>query len=276
MAPARALSGTASSVPLERRRETLEQKDVQDLKHNEEKGMVSFRTGAFGIFGLAALRYANLPYQAWEIRPEEDGTVTFQLTTAVLFLEFNVKDGLICITLLKNSPNKSLKSLTGTYFKFHKLKRILKETGVDIFPEYDAFCYVENSCEKHWPMEKHLYHNMAELCNMFNFTWSRWNLTAGRRTVVMQMREYAPDKPKQKNYSMLLVTPLKATYVDCTEVSQFFNEEEIEGMRFCADLYSLMKATCSITLRKKIEAVSWETVYALSNLLVSTRVLSFS
>ncbi|KAJ8978342.1 hypothetical protein NQ317_002651 [Molorchus minor] len=251
-------------------------KDVHDLKHIEEKGILSFRTGAFGIFGLATPRYANLPYQAWEIRPEEDGTITFQLTAAVLFLEFNIKEGLICITLLKNSPNKSLKSLVGTYFKFYKLKRIMKEAGVDIFPDHDAYCYVENSCEKHWPMERHLYRNMAMLCNTFNFTWSRWNLPAGRRKIVMQMREYAPSKPKQKNYSMLLVTPLNATYVNCTEVSQFFIEEEIEGIRFCADLCGLIKVTCSITLRKKIENVSWELVHALANLLESTRVLSFS
>ncbi|XP_063926331.1 axoneme-associated protein mst101(2)-like isoform X2 [Zophobas morio] len=44
--------------------------EVHDLKHNEEKGQLSFRTRKGAIFGLAVYRYANLPYQAWEMRPE--------------------------------------------------------------------------------------------------------------------------------------------------------------------------------------------------------------
>jgi hypothetical protein len=44
--------------------------EVHDLKHNEEKGQLSFRTRKGGVFALATYRYANLPYQAWELRPE--------------------------------------------------------------------------------------------------------------------------------------------------------------------------------------------------------------
>lgn len=44
--------------------------EVHDLKHNEEKGQLTFRTRKGGTFALAVYRYANLPYQAWEIRPE--------------------------------------------------------------------------------------------------------------------------------------------------------------------------------------------------------------
>lgn len=73
----------------------------------------------------------------------------------------------------------------------------MRRAGVDIFPNFDAFCYIEGTCEKNWPMEKHLYYGMAEVGVCFNFTWSRWNLLAGRRRIVMQMREYFPDKPKQ-------------------------------------------------------------------------------
>lgn len=107
----------------------------------------------------------------------------------------------------------------------------MQNSGVDVFPAFDAFCYIEGTCEKHWPMEKHLYFNMAELVSCFNFAWSRWNLTGGRRNIVLQMREYNAEKFKQKSHLMLLVTPLKALYVDCTEVSQTFNEEGIENMK---------------------------------------------
>lgn len=72
---------------------------------------------------------------------------------------------------------------------------------------------------------------MAQMSGVFNFAWSRWNLLAGRRRVVMQMREFRPQKVKQAAHAMVMVTPLKALYVDCTEVSQVFNEEGIEGMK---------------------------------------------
>mgnify|MGYP005984122875 FL=1 len=117
------------------------------------------------------------------------------------------------------------------YLRF-KLQ-VLQSAGVDVFPAFDAFCYIETTCEKHWPMEKNLYFNMAQLGVCFNFAWSRWNMPVGRRSVVFQMREYNPEKTKQKNHLMLHVTPLNAIYVDCTEVSQSFNEEGIEGMKVC-------------------------------------------
>jgi hypothetical protein len=152
----------------------------------------------------------------------------------------------------------------------------MQSCGVDVFPAFDAFCYIESTCEKHWPMEKHLYFNMAELGVCFNFAWSRWNLAAGRRNIVLQMREYNFEKTKQKSHLMLHVTPLNAIFVDCTEVSQTFNEEGIENMKFYPDLFHLMKGTSSMAVKKKIGKAPQELVFALYELLIATRVVSFS
>lgn len=35
----------------------------------------------------------------------------------------------------------------------------------------------------------------------------------------------------QKNHSMLLVTPQKASLIECTEVSQVFCDDDIEGLK---------------------------------------------
>ncbi|XP_050512484.1 dynein axonemal intermediate chain 7 homolog isoform X2 [Diabrotica virgifera virgifera] len=215
---------------------------VHDLKHNEEKGTLSFRSQVFGIFGLATVRYANLPYQAWEVKPEANGSVNITITSAILILEFNVQDGKICLVWVQNSPNNALKPYIGKYMKLYAIKKILKETGVDIFPEHDAFCYVEGSCEKHWPMEKNLYCNIAALSGCFNFAWSRWNLSLGRRTIVCLMREFLFDKSKQ----------------------------------YCADLFTLMKAISGIAVRKRVGEFSKLNVHTVSEFLIATRVLSFS
>lgn len=42
----------------------------------------------------------------------------------------------------------------------------------------------------------------------------------------------------QPNHSMLYVTPLKAYIVDCTEVSQSFNDIGITGMKVCISMKS--------------------------------------
>lgn len=112
-------------------------------------------------------------------------------------LEFNVKNNLVSLTQLQNASNNALQDIIGQQMRLSKLKRIMQSAGVDVFPEYDAFCYIEGTAEKHWPMEKHLYYQMASLSTVFNFAWSRWNLLAGRRNIVLQMREYKLDKPKQ-------------------------------------------------------------------------------
>lgn len=253
-----------------------EKTHVHDVKHNEEKCTLTFRTGIFGTIGLACLRYANLPFQAWEVKPEPDGTVLVQITAAILILEFNIKGGVICLSQLQNSPNNALQDMVGVYMKFYKLKRIMKEAGIDVFPEYDAFCYIENTCEKHFPMERHLYYDIARLSSSFNFAWSRWNVAAGRRKIVLQMREFFPNKTKQKNHMMLLVTPLKATFIDCTEVSQMFCENDIENMKFGADLFNLIVLTSMLPTRKRIQNFCKETVYTLAQLLIGIRPLSFS
>jgi hypothetical protein len=54
--------------------------------------VLTFRTGRFGAVGLAAYRYANLPYQTWELKPYQKGEgVSFSITAAVMVVEFIMK-----------------------------------------------------------------------------------------------------------------------------------------------------------------------------------------
>lgn len=52
--------------------------------------------------------------------------MTVQLTAAILMLEFNVKDGMIAVTQLQNSPNMTMQDSVGKYMKLHKLKKVQK------------------------------------------------------------------------------------------------------------------------------------------------------
>lgn len=71
------------------------------------------------------------------------GTVVLTIMAAVLVIEFTVKNNLVCVSQLQNAPTDALDSLVGVYYKLAKLRRIMQKGGVDIFPENDAFCYME-------------------------------------------------------------------------------------------------------------------------------------
>lgn len=45
-------------------------RDVHDVKFNEEKLSIQFKFGRLGTFGLAINWYNNLPFQAWELKPD--------------------------------------------------------------------------------------------------------------------------------------------------------------------------------------------------------------
>ncbi|CAB0030238.1 unnamed protein product [Trichogramma brassicae] len=66
--------------------------DVHDIKYNEEKQQIQFRTGRLGLHGLAACRYVNLPFQSWELKPaSHSGAVALNITGAIIQLELLVK-----------------------------------------------------------------------------------------------------------------------------------------------------------------------------------------
>lgn len=52
------------------------------------------------------------------------GTILFQITAAILLIEFKIKNDLICISRLENLPNETMQSITGTYYKLPKLIRV--------------------------------------------------------------------------------------------------------------------------------------------------------
>lgn len=75
-----------------------------------------------------------------------------------------------------------------------ELKTVLSRAAINLFPEDDAFCYSEGTCEKNFVMESHLYKCMGDLALTHNFSWSRWNLLSGRRSCILLMRELIENR----------------------------------------------------------------------------------
>ncbi|XP_062140315.1 uncharacterized protein LOC133848676 [Drosophila sulfurigaster albostrigata] len=221
-------------------------RDVHDTKFNEDKLSIQFRTGRLGIFGFALNKYSNMPYQTWDLRPDMKnlGTILFSFTASLISLDMTITEAGYTVNNFQGGSTQGITEMIGKTLSLSELKATLILSAVDIFPDEDAFCYTEGSCEKNYVMEMHTYACISTLALSHNFSWSRWNLLAGSRTAVLLIRELLEGK-KVPYYSTLLVTPLKTSIIDCTEVSASFNAVGIAGMEYYADLSAceLGKAT---------------------------------
>lgn len=164
--------------------------NIHDPKFNEEKQILSFKTGRMAPVGLATFRFVNLPYQTWELRPDwkgPPGGVFFSITAATVIIEFIIRGNQVCMNQLQNATSTALQDIVGNFYPPHQLMRLMREGGIDLFPQHDAYLYVEGVTQKHYIAENHLYNCMALFSTTYNFSWSRWNLLAGRNSMVMQV-----------------------------------------------------------------------------------------
>lgn len=164
--------------------------NIHDPKFNEEKQVLSFKTGRMAPVGLATFRFVNLPYQTWELRPDwkgPPGGVFFSITAATVIIEFIIRGNKVCMNQLQNATSTALQDIVGIFYPPHQLMRLMREGGIDLFPQHDAYLYVEGVTQKQYIAENHLYNCMALFSTTYNFSWSRWNLLAGRNNMVMQV-----------------------------------------------------------------------------------------
>lgn len=137
-----------------------------------------------------------MPYQTWELKPDSklSDCVTFSITAAVISIEVTISVNGIKLNNMQGGSLEPIESIIGVTLTLQKLIKFMRTVAADIFPENDAFCYTEGSCEKNGAMEAHLYHCMANLALTHNFSWSRWNLLSGSRTAVLLMREIMENR----------------------------------------------------------------------------------
>lgn len=102
-------------------------------------------------------------------------------------------DGLV-LNSYQGGQSSIVQDLLGRTLCLDQLKEGLARAAINLFPEEDAFCYTDGTCEKNDVMETHLYRCMAAIALTHNFAWSRWNFNAGRRSCVMLIREMLENR----------------------------------------------------------------------------------
>ncbi|KYQ54968.1 Axonemal 84 kDa protein [Trachymyrmex zeteki] len=253
--------------------------DVHDIKYNEEKQTITFRTGRLGVHGLATFKFINIPFQSWELKPEISrnvrGGIVLNVSAAIVQAEFVVREDLVCLNSLAGGMSTALKEIIGKYMKLHILIEKMRDAGCDLFPERDAFSFLPI---KHPVTERHLRECMALLCTAYTFSWSRWNASRHSREIVIQFKELHGCVAKERSNLTLLVTPLKTVIVSCTEVSSEFSNVPLDGenSKFYADLYHLALKGAGIKSHILMKNISFKLVSTVAELLGRTNVINMS
>ncbi|XP_006623978.1 axonemal 84 kDa protein-like isoform X2 [Apis dorsata] len=255
-------------------------KDIHDIKYNEEKQTIAFRTGRLGIHGLAGYKYANLPFQSWELKPETKKSgcvhigVILTITAAIVQAEFLIREDQVCLKSFTGTTSTPLEEILGEYFELE----YLIEVGCDLFPERDAASYLKGLPIKHPIAEKHLRECMALLSTSYIFSWSRWNATRDFREIVLQFKEAHGCIAKERTNLTLLVTPSRTMRIRCTEVSSEFSDLPFEDQdtKYYADLYQLALHTAGIKTRLLTKQITYKLASTVTQLLERTNVISMS
>ncbi|BES87424.1 Cancer susceptibility candidate 1 [Nesidiocoris tenuis] len=250
---------------------------IYDIRFNEEKQLISCRIGKTDPIGLAAVRYNNLPFQTWELRPDwqDRRSIFLSLTASTVILEFLVQGKKVALQSLQNATGTALEPIIGEFFFPRVLVKKMKRAGVDVFPCYDTFLYVEGNAVKSPVIEEHVYLCMAMFCNVYQFTWSRWNLPAGREKVVFQTREVL-SKQNLPPYMMIMSNLYRTVVVNCSEVTPAFTEQSKPDYGFYPDLYSLLSNVTSPRAMEFAVDLDIDLILSVYQLLLFTKVLSFS
>lgn len=242
-----------------------------------------------GSFGLAVNRYLNFPFQSWEVRPAEDSTngdVVLSVTAATVHVEFAVRDDHVALVQLQKTTTEALQDMIGKYHRPDVLVRLLRRSGVNLFPEPDARHYVDgHRPPKHAVTERHVYRCMAALSGTHQFAASRWNVHVPADRIVLRMKEIETGKTRSNGtdtgvlYKTVMVTPERAVLLKCNEVSQTFSEEpESVTAPFAPDLLTLAVDVANTDdLRSAIVDVNdFKAVETLFYMMNKIKFLSFS
>ncbi|CAF4887451.1 unnamed protein product [Pieris macdunnoughi] len=249
---------------------------VNDYKFNEDKLTIQFRTGVLWPIGIATLRYGNLPYQGWDLRPDPNGKgVIITVTGVCITVTWICIGNTVKLHWIANATTSALKQHFNKPYSVKKMVQIMREAACDFFPDFDGHNHLEGSCPKEWVAERHNYHAMAFLSRAYNFQWSRWNQAAGSRNIIMQLRE-AVDKKREGKFQLLHSTPQKAVILKCNELSSEFDTDPAMGMQFYPDLFTLNMSYGSVDARRTTFNMKYRLVETVFDMLQELKLSSYS
>ncbi|NWY62761.1 CASC1 protein, partial [Chionis minor] len=249
---------------------------ICNITYETQEKSLTFEMDAFYTVALLQDAHQNMPYQAWELRPTGMDEAVLTVTTVFATIQIQIKGNQCMLSSVVVEEKDVLSHLTGKWISPHDLRAVLKKAGVNIFPGEYSYKYV--SVNKKAPLaEVRAYQQMALVASAFAFARSKWNLEAGQEQVVFKVSEHLKaGSVEDKDWSLYMFNGQKAQKLKITETSEAFSEELEEDSEFHSTLYHMLKDFASKEAIAKVEAASFLFIDAVYQLLLATRVLTYS
>ncbi|XP_067162047.1 dynein axonemal intermediate chain 7 isoform X3 [Apteryx mantelli] len=249
---------------------------ISNIMYKTEEGKVTFEMDAFYTIALLQDAYLNMPYQAWELRPTGTDELLLILTTAFAEVQIQVKGHQCMLSSVVVEEKDVLSHLTGKWMTPVHLTVVLKKAGINIFPGEYSHKYV--CVNKKAPLaEVRAYQQMALVASAFAFSWSKWNLESGEEQVVLKVSEHLKtDSVKDEDWSLYMFNGQRAQRLKITEASEAFSEELEGHSEFHSTLYHMLKDFASNEAIDKVQKASFLFIDTVYQLLLATRVLTYS
>uniref|UniRef100_A0A8C3TC70 Dynein axonemal intermediate chain 7 n=1 Tax=Chelydra serpentina TaxID=8475 RepID=A0A8C3TC70_CHESE len=242
---------------------------ISDIKYKMKEKQISFDMNAFYTITLIQDAHLNMPYQSWELRPNGTDELLFTVVTAFAEVQMQIKGNQCMLSSIIVDGSEQLSHLTGKWTSPIDLTVALKKAGVNIFPSDYSYKYVCVNTKT--PLaEVTTYQQMALVASAFAFSWSKWNLASGQDQVVFKVNR------THQNWSLYMFNGQRAQRLKISETSEAFSEELAENTEFHSTLYHLIKDFASEEAIEKVKKTSCLFIDATYQLLMATRVLTYS
>ncbi|KFQ86703.1 Protein CASC1, partial [Phoenicopterus ruber ruber] len=249
---------------------------ISNMTYETQEKSITFEMDAFYTIALLQDAHLNMPYRAWELRPTGTDEALLTVTTVFATVQMQIKGNRCMLSSVVVEEKDVLSHVTGKWISPVDLRAVLKKAGVNIFPGECSHKYV---CvkEKAPLAEVRAYQQMALVASAFAFAWSKWNLEAGQEQVVFKVSEHLKaDSVKDKDWSLYMFNGQKAQKLKITETSEAFSEELEEDSEFHSTLLHMLKDFASKEAIDKVEAANFLFIDVVYQLLLATRVLTYS
>ncbi|NXJ00929.1 CASC1 protein, partial [Psophia crepitans] len=249
---------------------------ISNVTYEVQEKSVTFEMGAFYTIALLQDAHLNMPYLAWELRPTGVDEALLAVTAVFATVQVQIKGNQCMLSSVVVEERDVLSHITGKWTSPVDLRAVLKKAGVNIFPGEYSHKYVSVN-KKATLAEVRAYQQMALIASAFAFAWSKWNLEAGQDQVVFKVSEHLKaDSVKDKDWSLYMFNGQKAQKLKITETSEAFSEELEEDSEFHSTLYHMLKDSASKEAIDKVETASFLFIDVVYQLLLATRILTYS
>ncbi|XP_010013003.1 PREDICTED: protein CASC1, partial [Nestor notabilis] len=250
--------------------------DISNITYEKEEKSITFKMGTFYTIALLQDAHINMPYQGWELQPTGTDEALLIVTTVFAVIQIQIKGNQCMLSSVVVEEKEVLSHITGKWISPLNLREVLKKAGVNIFPGECSYTYLSLN-KKALIAEAKAYQQMALLASAFAFGRSKWNLEAGQEQVVFKVSEHLKaESVKDKDWSLYLFNGQKAQKLKITETSEAFSEEIEEDSEFHSTIYHMLKDFSSKEAIEKVETASFLFIDVVYQLLLATRVLTYS